>query len=186
MLNKKIVNYYLDSEMYFYIHLLVFFSSFGHIVDCIDDSGIIYEAYSSIAAKTFARKDEAEGFYICEEEVPEWLVNYYNIEYSDEQLFAIVFGAWWGLSKEECHMIANRNRRNLSWKILNCFLCGMTCEEVKSILNNKELSSQEKENLLSEVEPAGMYEICKDSNRVIAEKQGEEFIDIKTRKRFVK
>lgn len=171
VLNTKILNYYLDSETYFHSHLMYFFDLFGHISCCIDNKGNRHEFASAVAVKTLAREKADEGFIFFDE--PSWLQEYFSKEYSDEQLFAIVFGAWYGLSESACRMIADRSRPTFAWKILNGFLCGMTSEKMKAILIDKSRTTARKKQLLDMVEYDGDCEIYVDGGKIQAIKNGE-------------
>lgn len=157
MLNTKILSYYLDSEKYFHSHLMYFFDLFGYISYCIDKKGNRYEFASAVAVKTLAQEKADRGFVFTNE--PTWLQEYFIREYSDEQLFAIVFGAWYGLPENACRMISNRTRQAFAWKILNGFLCGISCDEMKAILESRNRTVAQKKQTLDLVTYNGSCEI---------------------------
>ena len=175
MLNKETLRYYLDSDRYFRSFLLYFFDLFGHISYCESQKGNRYEFASAIAVTTFEREQANAGFVFLNE--PAWLQKYYTKEYSDEQLFAVIFGAWYGLSEKACQILSNKTRRAFVWPLLNCLLCGMTCEEITALLNDKNKLISDKKKILDSVEYTGTCEIFMEDKKILATKIGEILTD---------
>lgn len=169
-----ILDYYLDTDRYFHSCLHLFFDLFEHTGDCIGHDGIIRKFETAVAVQTFQREHEDAGFFF--QEKPQWLYQYFSTEYTQEQVFSVVFGAWYGLSPKMCHLIGNRNWRKLSWRILNAFLCKMTYDEVNAVLRDKSKTVLQKKAALEQVAYTGAYTIFLESGQTLAIREQDSLI----------
>lgn len=161
-----IINYYLDTDRYFRSSLHLFLDLFEHTGKCISPNGTMCRFETAAAEQTFRREHEDAGFFFKEK--PQWLYQYFNTEYGQEQVFAVVFGAWYGLHQKACHLIGNKNWRRLSWRILNAFLCGMAYDEIDAILKDKGKTIIQKKSVLEQVDYTGTYFIFRDDEKILA------------------
>lgn len=164
----------LDLTDLFDHYLLWFFDVSGHISYCTDASGNRYQFSSEIVAKVFSQKEKNGGFFL--QNVPKWLQKYHSTEYEGSQQFAVFFAAWYGLSKELCIILANKNRKQIAWQILNCCLCGMSEGQIQAILKAPQNTLKQKKQLLSS-EWQGLCDIQIGDHTVKAKKQEDVLID---------
>lgn len=62
---------------------------------------------------------------------------YFGSDYSPDQLFAIMFGLWYGLSKRQIHQIAETTSDHDAWDRLNYALCGSQSQPNNTQNNRK-------------------------------------------------
>ena len=134
MVNKRILEYYLESE---YFHLA--------INDLCDDfSGICEKAEEEFLFRTDIEielsemlKEKNQYYSILKNH---HIYTYFNRDYDDLQLSAIIWGILLGFDRNETALIANKHYASFSLVILEMLLCGTTISDIKKALSNRKRS----------------------------------------------
>lgn len=106
---KKILDYYLVSECYFKIIISWFFDLFNHYGKCEYNEKTYF--FESKLYRQIKQREKAEfGFKIIQDNV----YHYFTTNYTDEQLFAIIFAYWCGINDNQIKQIADR-RSKKTW-----------------------------------------------------------------------
>lgn len=128
-----------------------FFSAYQHKGVCVEEeTGKEFGYLSELALKAKCQRKRSTNFKF---DVPAWLNRYcFKKCASDKQSFAVAFGAWMGLDKSECKMIANKKNEPYAFAILNALLLNAK-EKVKRILKDKNTSSAQKLYALDQIHP---------------------------------
>lgn len=116
---NKLLEYYLDSDCYFKSFIPCFFDLFGHFGKCESDEKYFFQ--SELHRQILEREQAEFGFRITDPQ--DYIYQYFTMNYTDEQLFSIIFAYWYGLDHKQIQQIADKRRRKLSWHFLNYFLC---------------------------------------------------------------
>lgn len=115
----KLIDYYLDSDCYFKSFVPWFFDLFDHYGKCENDNEYFFE---SELYRSIRKRENLEcGFHITCKQTD--IYQYFNMNYSDEQLFAIIFAYWYGLNDKVIRKIADKRRSKSTWYLLNYYLC---------------------------------------------------------------
>lgn len=127
---QRLLQYYLDSESYFGIFVSDFLENYNHVGECGDQ---LYPYKSDIYIQCKQKEKKDFGYVLV---VPDKVIQkYYTIDFDSRQLFAIIFGMWYGLSNVQILQIADRRRPRSACDRLNFFLCNPKEKAYKSDLN---------------------------------------------------
>lgn len=131
---QNILNYYLDSERFFQIYLNIFLDEFNHMGDMIMN-GKVFDFETAVAHNIYQKLNCNDGYFDLK--LPSQKIKeYFSFNFTESQLFSVIFGCWYGLPEEQIEVIKNGARESICWVLLNCFLSGMTVETALCILNN--------------------------------------------------
>ena len=150
-----IVDYYVDSDHFFRSNVSYFLDLFGHTGHCFTENGPTLKYSSELANDIREKEKENEGYFFTPK--PHWLYSYFDGTYDNEQLFAVVFGAWCGLPHEYCRLIGNKRQQRISWWLLHAFLCGASKEQVSSLLKLPTKNIVERWELFEQIKYPGKY-----------------------------
>lgn len=164
---EDILRYYLDSELYFHYYLEMFQEEFLLNGECGQERYCFYSD-AGLLIKEKAKKGGGVHF-----ELPEKLIKKYFLkEYSEEQLFAIVFAHWYNLDAKSIQFISNKNYGSYSEYILACFLNGNSYEDIKNIFSLY-ATKEERMDHLYELSNPKHFVICINEKQVPATYQYE-------------
>jgi len=146
--------YYIDSERYFKEYAYTFLLLYGFYGYCsrktnemfvfTEEVNIQYYTTQFGNRIIYAEKSE-DGFSFNE---PIWLKKYYTKELDEEQLFALIFGAWCGLDEFLCRIISNKNYKNICWDILYCGVCNAPGWDIITILKSNHNIKEKSRSLI--------------------------------------
>lgn len=141
---ENFLDYYLDTDKYFRCFVPWFYDLYGHFGECGED--VIYDYESEIFMQLSKQEKSDFGFRLSLPE--ETIYKYFTMDYSDEQLFAVIFSHWCGLHKRQIQLIADKRREKVCWNFLNFFIC-----------NKDILSPDVKGNELNSYRYTGIYHL---------------------------
>ena len=73
-----------------------------------------------VAGRVYRRFMEQGQFTFYQE--PAWIYRFFAREYGPEQLFAIIFAAWWGFPRRDCARLSGLETGAAAWEELNGLL----------------------------------------------------------------
>lgn len=117
MLLHRLLNYYLDSDLFFRVYLEMFFDDM-HLGTCGKERFV----FKSQVYKNIEEKLNKEGGYHLALSLKKTL-KYFTLLRDNYQLSAVIFAEWYGLNRRQLIQIADRHSPNLAWQKLNYFLC---------------------------------------------------------------
>lgn len=123
----KILKYYLSSDTYFQSFIPYFFELYEHSGECFNE-GKTYYFQSKLMKECTQRELRECGFSLTLSQ--ELLQRYFTSDYTDQQLFSIIYGHWYGLTKKQLSQIADKRHKKQAWSILNYFMCNSKYDTV--------------------------------------------------------
>lgn len=133
---RKLLEYYLtsdewDSELDF------FFEGWQHRFDPYEDApekehGKLY-LLSDVYMEYSQKLQNAGGVFFDLHLTDEEFQRYFDVRYSSEQRFSILFGMWWGLREKQIALLSNLRHRKKCSKLLHYFLCNPNAEPAFAI-----------------------------------------------------
>lgn len=141
----KILNYYLDSSTYFTGQMLDFFEYMKGNCECQGES-YVFKSQVYLDYKKREKENGGRLHYLIglSEKQAE---KYFSSNYSDEQLFTIIFAHWWELPAEQIKTLAKKSVKKYCSILLEFFLAGGFTKDAEVILSLK-VSTDKKIKLL--------------------------------------
>lgn len=126
---KNFINDYVNTEEYI--------SSVGWFLLTAHHEGVCsekrYRFFSSVGIEH--NNLSREGYVF--REIPNWLYKYLDKKLEPNQLYAVIFGAWFGLNESSIKILSSEKCKDLEDETLNALLCGAKNTEVEKVLNSK-------------------------------------------------
>jgi len=113
----RLLNYFIGSDLFDYF-IDSFFTTYQHFGKCQTKTNIICKFYSDTYKAAFSKGQIWNRISIPEKTIEQ----YFNQNYSDEQLFALVYGHWLGYTTKDLKAVGNIEQSKHSWKQLNQLL----------------------------------------------------------------
>lgn len=129
---SKLLKYYLNTENYFLLFAEHFWGNFNHTGKCYKGKSVILteETYrgldtlhfeSEIYRKYNNKLNDSHGYKLKLSETV--IKEYFNKNFSEEQLFSVFFAHWIELSDPQLKQIADIRNKSRTWFLLDFFLC---------------------------------------------------------------
>lgn len=138
---RKLLEYYLTSDEW-ELQVDSFFEEWRHCYDPYEDRyesehGKIY-LYSTIYNDYKKRLNDGGGTYFGLYLTPSQFERFFDVRYSDDHRFAVLFGMWWGLTEKQLHALALLRNKRCCLQLLNFFLCNpeVTKQPITAELND--------------------------------------------------
>ena len=173
---------YSNSIVTFENSLVSFFDTYEHIGRCKDKFGQPYFFSTKIADDVYESKKFNGEFNIPFDN--KRIQDNYNKTIKEEQAFAIVFCSMFDIKEDIYKLICMYRYRNLVLDILHANLCGLSYNDILTIVTNTDKTYQQKKSVLMQTEYSGEHVVLQNDKKLISHRENDLLICDKTNETF--
>ena len=137
LLYERLLKYYLDSDS-FNVLASLFFDCYDHVGQTPNYRQVPRLRFESHIYRQISERLVSERGYDLQLSDHK-IQRYFSEKYDDNQLFAIIFAEWYGLSEKQIQQIERSCSESSDWDCLNFFLCHPQMDKITAIHNDKKL-----------------------------------------------